>query len=223
MPGSVPELPNLWFWHRRGWWQQRLIGYKGMMASMRYKWYKFMHLSSGEGETSQNETEKSRKKGHATDTPQMEMGNGCQDTFIGSKSLSVNKSRVPSVKKVPEILKKFHHIQSTHVFHLRNLPWFALELVEIWDPKRPQLCHQSEALGRYHCFRPSRAAQSHWTGTHFHVSRRRGWMVFLQGWMSWEVTMTDVCRWFRWYPMFLRLHFETELDWLKLWSIQTSF
>ena len=37
VPGSVPELLNLWFWHRRGWWQQRLIGYKGMMASMRYK------------------------------------------------------------------------------------------------------------------------------------------------------------------------------------------
>lgn len=118
------------------------------------------------------------------------MGNACQDTFIGSKSLSVNKSRVPRVKKVPQILKKFHHIQSTHVFHLRNWSWFALELVEIWDPKRTQLCHQSEALGRYHCFWPSRAAQSHWTGTHFHVSRRRGWMAFLQGWMSWEVTMT---------------------------------
>lgn len=146
-------------------------------------------------------------------TPQMEMGNACQDTFIGSKSLSVNKSRVPSVKKVPKILKKFHHIQSTHVFHLRNWSWFALELVEIWDPKRPQLCHQPEALGRYHCFRPSRAAQSHWTGTHFHVSRRRGWMVFLEGWRSWEVTMTmtDVCRWFRWYPMFLGLHFRNRI------------
>lgn len=31
---------------------------------------------------------------------------------------------------------KFHHIQSTTPFHLRNWSWFALELVEIWDPKR---------------------------------------------------------------------------------------
>ena len=116
-------------------------------------------------------------------------GNACQDTFIGSKSLSVNKSRVLSVKKVPQILMKFHHIESTTPFHLRNWSWFALERVEIWDPKRTQLCHQSEALGRYHRFRPSRAAQSHWTGTHFHVSRCRGWMVFLQGWKSWEVTL----------------------------------
>ena len=50
VPGSVHELPNLWFWHRRGWWQQRLIGYKRMMASMRYKWYKYVHLTSREGE-----------------------------------------------------------------------------------------------------------------------------------------------------------------------------
>ena len=39
-------------------------------------------------------------------------------------------------KRCQGILKKFHHIQSTHVFHLRNWSWFALELVEIWDPKK---------------------------------------------------------------------------------------
>ena len=59
-------------------------------------------------------------------------GNACQDTFIGSKSLSVNKSRVPSVIKVPQILKKFHSHSINTCFPSQELvlicPWTCWDL-----------------------------------------------------------------------------------------------
>ena len=60
------------------------------------------------------------------------MGNGCQDTFIGSKSLSVNKSRVPSVKKVPRDIEEIPSHSINTCFPSQELvlicPWTCWDL-----------------------------------------------------------------------------------------------
>ena len=68
------------------------------------------------------EVSEERPNGYTSD------GNGCQDTFIGSKSLSVNKSRVPSVKKGATDIEEIQSLSINNCFPSQGigLDWYII-------------------------------------------------------------------------------------------------